>query len=111
MNGFEEDARLCFYVGNVSRLYTFTANIKFRDLKDEHGQPLIRGVRVEMLRPKPLVFVYDYKSGDAVEIWEDDRWYKGMFVAMSYHPKVYCKIYRPEGESGVFCRRRDVRPA
>ena len=60
-----------------------TANVRFRDLKDRDGEPLVRAVRMEVLRPKPPVFVYEYKFGDAVEFWEDNRWRKGRFSSFS----------------------------
>ncbi|KAL4568958.1 hypothetical protein LXL04_024582 [Taraxacum kok-saghyz] len=69
---------------------------------------------MEVLRPKPPVFVYEYKSGDAVEVWMDNRWRKGRFSCFSYHPKVCCEIYQSENETGedrVFCLKRNVRPS
>ncbi|KAL4590647.1 hypothetical protein LXL04_003586 [Taraxacum kok-saghyz] len=69
---------------------------------------------MDVLRPKPPVFIYEYKSGDAVEVWMDNRWRKGRFSSFSYHPKVCCQIYQSENETGedrVFCLKRNVRPS
>ncbi|KAL4573136.1 hypothetical protein LXL04_019933 [Taraxacum kok-saghyz] len=111
VNRFRRDRRLCFYIGTINCLFQTVADVLFTDLKAEDGQPLLDRVCLEFLRPKPAVFVYDYKCGDAVEIWENDRWYKGKFIAISYRLKVYCQIYRAEGEEGIFWRKRDVRPS
>ncbi|KAL4558008.1 hypothetical protein LXL04_036204 [Taraxacum kok-saghyz] len=100
VNGFDGDQDLCFYVGSIIRLYRLTADVRFRDLKTRNGESLEGAIRIEVLRPKPPVFVYEYKSGDAVEVWMENRWCKGS-----------CKIYQSEnelGEVGVFCRGRDI---
>ncbi|KAL4565721.1 hypothetical protein LXL04_029824 [Taraxacum kok-saghyz] len=74
VNGYEGDNNLCFYVAAVSRLYQRSADIIFRYLKTGNGEPLLDRVPLQLLRPKPGVFTYDYKCGDAVEIWENERW-------------------------------------
>ena len=79
VNGFQSDRRLCFYVAIIQRLFQTAAIVMFKDLKTEDEQTLIDRVRIEFLRPKPAVFVYEYKGGDAVEIWENNRWYKGKY--------------------------------
>ncbi|KAL4583822.1 hypothetical protein LXL04_008406 [Taraxacum kok-saghyz] len=77
INGLDGDEDLCFYIGTIIRLYRLTADVRFRDLKDRNGESLEGAIRMEVLRPKPPVFVYEYKSGDAVEVWMDNRWRKG----------------------------------
>ncbi|KAL4580847.1 hypothetical protein LXL04_017052 [Taraxacum kok-saghyz] len=114
VNGFDGDQDLCFYVGTIIRLYRLTADVRFRDLKTRNGESLEGAIRMEVLRPKPPVFVYEYKSGDAVEVWMENRWRKGRFSSFSYWPKLCCKIYQSEnelGEEDVFCRGRDVCPS
>ncbi|KAL4578906.1 hypothetical protein LXL04_015037 [Taraxacum kok-saghyz] len=78
INGLDGDEDLCFYIGTIIRLYRLTADVRFRDLKDRNGESLEGAIRMEVLRPKPPVFVYEYKSGDAVEVWMDNRWRKGL---------------------------------
>ncbi|KAL4554032.1 hypothetical protein LXL04_039858 [Taraxacum kok-saghyz] len=114
VNGFDGDEDLCFYVATIIRLYRLTADVRFRDLKSRNGESLEGAIRMEVLRPKPPVFVYEYKSGDAVEVWIDNRWCNGRFSSFSYSPKVCCKIYQAQnqiGEVGVLCPGRNVRPS
>ncbi|KAL4573710.1 hypothetical protein LXL04_020525 [Taraxacum kok-saghyz] len=114
VNGLDGDEDLCFYVATIIRLYRLTADVRFRDLKSRNGESLEGAIRMEVLRPKPPVFVYEYKSGDAVEVWMDNRWCKGRFSSFSCWPKVCCKIYQAQnelGEVGVLCPGRNVRPS
>ncbi|KAL4574895.1 hypothetical protein LXL04_021735 [Taraxacum kok-saghyz] len=83
INGFRSDRRLCFYVGTINFLFQTYADVLFRDLEADDGKALLDRVRIEFLHPKPGVFVYDYKCGDAVEIWEKDRWCKGKFLEVT----------------------------
>ncbi|KAL4583710.1 hypothetical protein LXL04_008293 [Taraxacum kok-saghyz] len=87
VNGFDGDKDLCFYVATIIRLYRLTADVRFRDLKSRNGESLEGAIRMEVLRPKPPVFVYEYKSGDAVEGWMDNKWCKGRFSSFSCWPK------------------------
>ncbi|KAL4573667.1 hypothetical protein LXL04_020481 [Taraxacum kok-saghyz] len=79
--GREEDRCLCFYAATIVSLFETDAEVRFADLKTEDNKPIIEKVGLHYLRPRPVNFSLDFKSGDAINVWIKDRWWLGKFVA------------------------------
>ncbi|KAL4554751.1 hypothetical protein LXL04_037354 [Taraxacum kok-saghyz] len=81
INGRAEDNQLCFYAATILSLSETEAEVRYGDLKTQDNRPVIENVGLQYLRPKPVNFSFDYKTGDAVNVWVKDRLWLGIFVA------------------------------
>ncbi|KAL4578596.1 hypothetical protein LXL04_014721 [Taraxacum kok-saghyz] len=57
-------------------------DVEYEDLKANDGTKLIEKVGVQFLRPKPINISFDFKWADGVDVWVQDRWWKGQFVTV-----------------------------
>ncbi|KAL4590789.1 hypothetical protein LXL04_003732 [Taraxacum kok-saghyz] len=79
--GREEDRCLCFYAATIVSLFETDAEVRFADLKTEDNKPIVEKIGLEYIRPRPVNFSFDFKCGDAINVWIKDRWWLGKFVA------------------------------
>ena len=109
VNGRAEDNQLCFYAATILSLSETEAEVRYGDLKTEDNRPVIENVGLQYLRPKPVHFSFDYKMGDAVNVWVKDRWWLGRFKARVGRSEAVCLIYKPGRQEIVYCKRKHVR--
>ncbi|KAL4567433.1 hypothetical protein LXL04_023017 [Taraxacum kok-saghyz] len=100
--GREEDRCLCFYEATIVSLFETDAEVRFADLKTEDNKPIIEKIGLQYLRPRPVNFSFDFKCGDAINVWIKDRWWLGKFVAKVRRSQAVCLIFKAgREETGV----------
>ncbi|KAL4585318.1 hypothetical protein LXL04_009936 [Taraxacum kok-saghyz] len=92
--GREEDRCLCFYAATIVSLFETDAEVRFVDLKTEDNKPIVEKIGLEYIRPRPVNFSFDFKCGDAINVWIKDRWWLGKFVARVRRSQAVCLIFK-----------------
>ena len=107
--GREEDRCLCFYAATIVSLFETEAQVRFADLKTEDNKPIVENIGLQYLRPRPVNFSFDFKCGDAVNVWIRDCWWLGRFVARVGRSQAVCLIFKAGREETVYCKPRHIR--
>ncbi|KAL4574359.1 hypothetical protein LXL04_021188 [Taraxacum kok-saghyz] len=96
--GREEDRCLCFYAATIVSLFETDVEVRFADLKTEGNKPIVEKIGLEYIRPRPVNVSFDFKCGDAINVWIKDRWWLGKFVARVRRSQAVCLIFKAERE-------------
>ncbi|KAL4573299.1 hypothetical protein LXL04_020099 [Taraxacum kok-saghyz] len=96
-------------LATIVSLFETDAEVRFADLKTEGNEPIVEKIGLEYIRPRLVNFSFDFKCGDAINVWIKDRWWLGKFVAIVRRSQAVCLIFKARREE-TKARREETGP-